>query len=173
MSSVPPVSLSTLYIDLDFLAGINDKQKYCFGGRYYTDPGWIGTFFRLRDNEKQDVNGIAKMESICKDAAEQYETYKCNKIFGPTLLNKIIAARHGLERCVNTYQSNQKVVTASNITNRAILLLDNIIPHERKIKEGIIQPENEEDEKVITKSSEKKIVANEEQILFHNIDLQS
>ena len=144
MTTVPPVSLSTLYTDLDFLAGISDKQKYCFGGRYYTDPGWIGLLFRLKDNEKQDVNGISKMELICKDAAEQWETYKNNRLFGPTLMNKVIAARHGLQRCVNTYESLQKITTASNIKNRAILLLDNIIPHDRKLREGIIQPENEE-----------------------------
>lgn len=141
MSTIPPVSLSKLYTDLDFLAGISDKQKYCFGSRYYTDLSWMGIMYRIKDNEKQDVNGISKMELICKDAAEQWETYKNHKIFGYTLLTKIITARHGLQRCVETYESQQRPVTSSNVKNRAILLLDNIIPYDRKIKEGIIQPD--------------------------------
>ena len=150
MSRVPTVSLSNLYTDLDFLAGIQDGQKYCFGKRFYVSMDWVGSLLRTIHNESQSVNGISIMENICTNAAQQYDSYCNNKIFGPTLLKKIIAARHGLSRVVRTYQSIQQNVTASNILNRAILILDNTIPIHIKIKEGIILEENKNSEEIKT-----------------------
>lgn len=138
MSSVPPVSLQNLYVELDFLAGIHDNQKYNFSGKYYVNNDWMGFLWRKLDGENQDVYGVACMENICKNAAEQWDTYRDNRIFNVTLLNKIVAARHGLERCRKTYESKQKTHTSSSITNRAILILDGAIPQERKLTEGII-----------------------------------
>lgn len=154
--SVAPVSLTNLFTDLDFLAGIQDKQKYCFAKRYYVTLNWLGAIFRIIDSEAQDINGIAVMESICSNAAEQWVTYKSNRTFGPTLLNKIVAARHGLNRCAITYESLQKNVTASNIRSRAILTLDNTIPYERKLKEGIILENEENKDEEITYQSDSK-----------------
>lgn len=138
MSSVPPISLQNLYVDLDYLSGIHDNQKYNFSGRYYSNDDWLGYVLRKFGGESQDVYGIACMENICKNAAEQWDTYKDNKIFNSTLLNKIVAARHGLERCRKTYETKQKTHTSTSITNRAILILDSAIPYDRKISEGII-----------------------------------
>lgn len=153
--SVAPISLTNLFTDLDFLAGIQDKQKYCFAKRYYVTLNWLGAIFRILDSEAQDINGIATMEAICTNASEQWTTYKNNKTFGPTLLNKIVAARHGLNKCALTYESLQKNVTASNIRSRAILTLDNTIPYERKIKEGIVL-ENDENNEILYQSNSKE-----------------
>lgn len=136
--SKPPVSLVKLYGDLEFLGGIGDNQKYCFGKKTYINNGWIATFWRAIEGESQDINGIATMESICTDAGEHYNHYKNSITFGPKLLDSIVKARHGLGKCVATYRTLQKLTTATNIEIRAIFLLDNIIPEERKLSEGII-----------------------------------
>lgn len=138
MSNAPPVSLKKLYDDLDFLSGIKDRQKYCFSKRYYTNLSWLDYVWRKLDGENQDVNGIAAMETICMDAGQQFETYHKHPIFGIQLLDKMVSARHGLQRCSNTYDSLQRTVTASSIKNRGILLLDNTIPYDRKVREGIV-----------------------------------
>ena len=138
MSAVPPVSLKNLYDDLDFLGGIKDKQKYSFSKRYYSGLGWSDYFWRRLDGENQDVNGIYAMESICINSVQQWDTYHNHQVFGIQLLDKMVIARHGLQRCVNTHDSLQKTVSSSSIKNRAILLLDNAIPYDRKVKEGII-----------------------------------
>lgn len=128
------------------MAGIGDNQKYCFKKRTYTNNDWIATFYRAFEGESQDISGITFMESICTDAAEHYETYKSHNIFGQKLLDSIVKARHGLSKCSDTYVSLQKLTTASNIKIRAIFLLDNIIPKERKIAEGIIHDRKEDNE---------------------------
>lgn len=138
MTSVPPISLKNLYDDLDFLGGIKDKQKYSFSKRYYSGLGWADYFWRRIDGENQDINGIAAMESICTNASQQWDVYKNHDVFGSQLLDKMVSARHGLQRCVNTHDSLQKTVSSSSIKNRSILLLDNAIPYERKVREGII-----------------------------------
>lgn len=165
MSTVPPVSLANLYNDLDFLAGIRDKQKYSFGKRFYTNLDWIGVAYRIRDGEKQDVNGISIMEQICVNASQQWDSYRNNHIFGPELLNKMVAARHGLKRCVDTYESEQKTVSASSIKNRAILLLDNAIPLQRKIKEGIVLENHDTHVREISRSTPEA-----KEIIITNVD---
>lgn len=134
----PPISLTKLYNDLEFLGGIGDNQKYSFGERKYTNNDYFATVFRAFRSESQDVNGILNMENICTDAIEQYKVYIDHKVFGKKLLDSIIKARHGLSRCVTTYRTLQRLTTATNIETRAIFLLDNIIPEDRKISEGII-----------------------------------
>lgn len=146
MSTVPPVSLQNLYNDLDFLAGIKDKQKYSFNKRYYTNLDMMGWVWRKLDGENQEINGISTMESICTNAAQQWDTYKNKKPFGAMLLDKIVAARYGLDRVVKTYDSLQNTVYSSNIRNRGIIILDGVIPEERKIKEGFIPPPYHEDD---------------------------
>jgi len=136
--SKPTISLSKLYGDLDFLAGIGDNQKYSFIERKYINNDLFAILFRHYRNESQDINGITNIETICTDAVEQFNFYKDNKIFGPKLLDSIIKARHGLNKCANTYKTLQRLTTASNIEIKGIFLLDNIIPDERKISEGII-----------------------------------
>lgn len=137
-STTASISLQNLYLDLDYLAGINDRQKYNFGTRSYVNDDWFGVFWRKFEGENQDIHGIALMENITKNAAEQWETYKTHRVFGIELLDKMVSARHGLERARKTYSDKQKTNTASNIKIRAINVLDNAIPQERKLSEGII-----------------------------------
>lgn len=136
--SKPTVSLAKLYADLEFLGGIGDKQKYSFVDRKYINTDWAAIIYRHYINESQDINGILNMENIATDAVEQYNSYKSDRIFGPKLLDTIVKARHGLSKCAATYKTLQRLTTASNIEIKAIFLLDNIIPENRKIAEGII-----------------------------------
>lgn len=137
MSSVAPVSLQNLYVDLDYLSGIGNNQKYNFIDRTYINDDWIGYLWRKLGGENQDIYGISIMENICKNAAEQWENYKDNTKFNSILLDKMVAARQGLDRCKSTYEQRHKTSTAGNINNRAIMVLDSAIPLERKIEEGI------------------------------------
>lgn len=153
MSTTPPVSLQNLYVELDYLAGIRDRQKYNFTDRTYVNDDWIGFLWRKWGGENQDIYGISVMENICKNAAEQFIQYKNDEVFGNELLDKMVSARHGLERCRVTYESKQKTNTVSNIKNRGILVLDNAIPIERKLKEGIIiRNKTESRERVLSTS---------------------
>lgn len=138
MTTTPPVSLLNLYVQLDYLAGIKDRQKYNFTDKTYVNDDWIGFIWRKWGGDNQDIYGISIMANICENAAQQYLVYKENNVFGKELLDKMISARHGLERCRVTYDTKQKTNTVSNIKNKAILVLDNAIPYERKIEEGII-----------------------------------
>lgn len=133
-----PESLLDLFTDLDFLAGIADNQKYCFGKRYYAGIDWYGSLLRIRDNESQDVNGIAAMTRICSNASQQLKIYKNNEKYKQSLIKKMVAARHGLSRVVKTYKSFQKHSTAGNIVNRPMMILDYAIPDSIKTSEGII-----------------------------------
>lgn len=155
-NTVPPVSLANLFRDLDYLAGIGDSQKYCFVHRTYINNGLFSSIYRAFYAESQDTNGISIMENICIDATQQYERYKNNKTFGKPLLDRIVRARHGLNRCKNTYTSLQKGTTASNIEIR-ILTLDNIIPEQRKIDEGIIHKKEEDEEKKIDNEDKEEV----------------
>jgi hypothetical protein len=137
MTSKPSVALAKLYVDLEYLGGISNNQKYCFGKRTYINNGWIATVYRLIENESQDVNGLSTMESIVTDAGEQYNHYKDDKTFGPKLLDSIVKARHGVFKCATTYRTLQKLTTASNIEVMIVFVLDNIIPDERKLSEGL------------------------------------
>lgn len=164
-SYVPTESLQNLFTDLDFLSLAMDGQKPCFKGRYYTNAdSWIGSLFRMKDGEIQSVNGLATMKSIVKNAGEQYGQYSNHKYFGSTLLEKIVGARHGLERIAKTYDNVGKNVDASNIRNTAILALDNIIPEDRKISEGICK------KRTHTKSSDDRIDTSSKSTL-HEIPL--
>lgn len=138
MSTKPTVSLSKLYTDLEFLGCIGDNQKYSFVDRKYINNDWLAIIFRHYKQESQDINGIMNMQSIATDAVEQYKANEANVVFGPKLLDSIVKARHGLSKCVATYRTLQRLTTASNIEINAIFLLDNIIPEDRKIEEGII-----------------------------------
>ena len=137
IANVPNETLRVLLMDLDFLANVMENQKYCFKGKYYVDKySLISMFFRIKDGESQDVNGLSKMGSICKIACETYQQYQSNIHFGPIIINKMIGARKGLERVALTYESLGKIVTAANIRNQGILLLDGAIPKNHRIKEG-------------------------------------
>lgn len=137
-STTAPISLQNLFLDLDYLAGINDRQKYCFSSRTYINDDWVGTLWRKWGGENQDIYGIAMMDNIAKNAAEQYVSYEKHRVFGPELLDKMVAARHGLERARKTYAEKQKTNTASNIKIRAINVIDNAIPESRRLSEGIL-----------------------------------
>lgn len=145
--TVPTVHLDDLFGRLDFLALALPGQKPCFKGEYYIDKQslyspttWLGPIWRSIDGEKQDVTGNVEITKICTNAAQTYASYKDEDNFGPMLLDKIINARQGLARIAQTYDSIGKRVTASAIRNSGIFILDNIIPHERKILEGIVLP---------------------------------
>ena len=141
--SVLPENLKILLDNLDLLAGVKDNQKISFKSKTYYDKDgifnisqWLGVFERTISGERMDVNGIAEISSICKVAVELFPMYKDNKIFGSTLLDKIVEARRGLGRLKLTYESIGKQLVASRINNSGILFLDSIIPHDRKVKEG-------------------------------------
>ena len=80
---------------------------------------------------------IAAMEAICKNAAEQWASMTPENAFRKGLLDCMVAARHGLRRCYDTYVADQKPVTAANILARAITVLDYSIPEEVRVQEGI------------------------------------
>jgi hypothetical protein len=136
-TTTAPISLQNLFLDLDYLAGIKDRQKYNFTSRSYVNDDWVGFFWRKMEGETQDIHGISAMENITKNAAEQWITYKKHNTFGPELLDKMVDARHGLERARVTYADKQKTNTASNIKIRAIQVLDNAIPESKKLEVGI------------------------------------
>lgn len=145
-----PENLRICFNNLDFLAGVKDNQKICFKNRYYVErDGWsgiIGAILRTIENERMDVSGISEIKSICASAIENY-----NSNFYPEyreeLLDKIVAARKGLNRLKITYESLGKTVVASEIYNSSILDLDKLIPVERKIKEGFQVSETQKKKK--------------------------
>jgi hypothetical protein len=138
MTCIPTESLKNVFIDLDFLSGIMENQKYCFKNRYYVDKKSIfGSIVRMIDSECLDISGITKIGSICKNAVELFETIQI-PTFKNILQEKIISARKGLERTAITYETLNKNVTASNIRNQGILLLDGVLSNEIKLKEGFI-----------------------------------
>lgn len=137
MTTIPTESLTILYTDLGFLAAAMENQKPCFKGRYYVDKNsWIGSLYRLKDVEGQDVSGISNMVSICRRANEHYSSLNEGDNYGEILLEKIIDARKGLERIARTYESLGKTISSENIKNQAILLLDSALPNDVKIREG-------------------------------------
>lgn len=152
-SPIPTVHLQNLFSDLDFLAIALPGQKPCFKNRYYvekqifTSPTtWFGPIWRGIDGEKQEVVGNNAIDKICKDASQSYESYKNDENFGPILMDKIVAARQGLDIIAKTYESISKTVIASTIRNGGIIILDNTIPRARKLKEGIIRRSVEDSE---------------------------
>lgn len=142
MSNLPE-NLRLLLNNLDLLAGVKDNQKISFKSRTYYDKDglmnishWLGVFERTLSGERMEVNGIAEISSICKVSTELYEQYKDHRVYGKTLLDKIVEARKGLGRLKVTYESIGKGLVASSINVSGILLLDSIIPDSRKIEEG-------------------------------------
>lgn len=142
MSSLPE-NLRLLFNGLDLLAGVNDNQKISFKSKSYYDKDgifnishWMGVFERTISGERMEVNGISEISSICKVATELYPQYSKNKTFGKTLIDKIVDARKGLGRLKLTYETIGKTLVASSINTSGILLLDSIIPNQRKINEG-------------------------------------
>jgi hypothetical protein len=83
-----------------------------------------------------DVTGIGKINSIAKVACENWSHYERTQ-FAKTLMDKIVGARHGLARLANTYESLDKPVSANSIRISGVLVLDMIIPPDRKRLEGI------------------------------------
>ena len=171
MSSIPSESLQKLFNDLDFLSASLTNQKPCFKNRFYVDSdSWIGYFWRRIDGENQANSGNSEINSICRNASENYESYKNNKFFGIILLNKIVEARKGLDRIRNTYKKLNQISTVSSINNN-ILILDNVIPIDRKITEGFLLDTNPDninyerslpreilnDKKLINENNDKKI----------------
>lgn len=137
-SVIPPESLINLIMNLEFLGGISNNQKYCFVTKQYVPNIWYYSIWRSFLGESQETNGIATMERICRDASEQWNVYRNNNNFRELLLDAIVKSRHGLQRCHDNYLSLQKTQTATSIRLKSIGPLDNLIPEERKITEGII-----------------------------------
>lgn len=133
-----PVSLETLIKNLEFLGQISDNQKYCFITRQHVTNAWYHGLWRTILGESQDINGIAQMKEIAKDAVEQWDRYKEDEDFRDMLLDSIVRARHGLQKCHDNYQKLNKTQTATSIRVSAITPLDKLIPEQRKYDEGII-----------------------------------
>ena len=140
------VTTKNLFDDLDFIAGIMDGCKPCFGKRYYvSSDSWVGTFWRTLEGEKQATLGNSKIDEICRNASETYAAIK-NGPYGKTLNEKIIKARIGLTRLVATYESLGKYPIANSIRNSGILVLDELISTADKIKYGfMLNPESNHD----------------------------
>jgi hypothetical protein len=136
-SLIPPESLQNLFNDLDFLSASSVNQKPCFKNRFYVNNDLFGYILRKIDGENQCVNGNSSINSICRNASETYMAIKDNKCFSETLMLKIIEARKGIERIRNTYKNLNHITTVSSINN-SLFILDNIIPQDRKIKEGFL-----------------------------------
>jgi hypothetical protein len=138
-SAAPTESLTIIYSDLDFLACAKDNEKPCFRTRTYEDKNsWIGAAKRWLASEAQEISGISEMGRISRNAAQNYNQYMHDKNFGPPLKTRIIGARKGLERIARTYESIGRSVTASNIRNGPIMTLDNLLPHDDKVREGFV-----------------------------------
>jgi len=138
MNYIPTISLQKLFEDLDFLSQGLPGQKPCFRRRYYVDKtSWVGTFCRMVDQESQATLGNILISNICKSACEHYESYKNHPYFKEILMDKIIRARQGLARIAETYDSVGQFTTATNIRNSGILMLDGVIPKDKKIQIGI------------------------------------
>ena len=151
MASIPTIHLQSLFGDLDFLSGAKDGQKPCFRSRCYVDrTSWMGSGFRLIQGESQSSFGNTEIDTICKNASETYGTYHSDTRFGKILLDKIVAARQGLLKIAKTYEAIGKDTEARNIRNSGILILDAIIPEDRKLKEDIILTRVDEDNNVPT-----------------------
>lgn len=139
--SALPEQLRLCLNDLRFVGGVNDNQKLCFNKRYYVDKDWWwGSFLRTLEGERMEVSGITKIGSICQVALENYQFYAGHESYGTILLDSIVNARKGLGRLKMTYESLGKNVVANNIETSGILVLDSIIPKERKIAEGLYIP---------------------------------
>tara|TARA_Y100001970_G_scaffold291389_1_gene428354 strand:- start:367 stop:930 length:564 start_codon:yes stop_codon:yes gene_type:complete len=137
-SVVPTVHLQNLFNDLDFLGSAKEDEKPCFRDRSYMNKhSWIGTIHRTLNNESQSDVGNGTIYTICLNASQTYDSYKNNKNFGDILLDKIVKARIGLERIARTYESICKSAIARELRNNSILILDSIIPEDRKQKEDL------------------------------------
>ena len=137
-SAIPTESLLSLYGDLDFLAKSVIGQKPCFKGKYYVSADtWAGYIWRKIDGENQSITGNSRIISICRNASETYTSKKDDPYVGDMLLTKICEARKGLERIKNTYENLNNISNATNIGS-GILILDLVIPNERKIAEGFM-----------------------------------
>lgn len=137
--SIPPESLQDLFVDLDFISSAMIGQKPCFKNRYYVSgDSYVGYWLRRLDGENQGVNGNSKINSICRNASESYLSYGNNVYYGSALLDKIVEARKGLDRIRSTYRNLNQISTVSSINN-SILILDNVIPKDRKIFEGFLK----------------------------------
>lgn len=137
-SAIPPESLLNLILNLEFLGGISNNQKYCFVTKQYVPNKWYFAVWRTFLGESQETNGISMMERICRDATQQWERYKNDKYFSNMLLDAIVKARHGLQKCHDNYISLQKAQTATSIRFSVIGPLDKLIPEDRKYTEGIL-----------------------------------
>lgn len=138
MTSIPPESLSALFVELDFLAASMPNQKPCFKKKYYVAAdSWMGYMWRRLDGEEQPISGNNKISSICRNASELFPSYGTNKFFGDIFLTKIVEARKGLVRIRDTYKALRDISTESSV-NTSILILDGLIPIERKIIEGFL-----------------------------------
>lgn len=141
MLTTIPEQLRRIFNDLDFIGGIKDNQKVCFKKRYYVKKDdWFGALWRTLDNECLNITGISEIQSICSITLSIYETYKNDPDYGEIFLDKIVAARKGLMRLMETYKSLGKIVESDAIKNSAIIDFDKMIPIERRIQEGFIVP---------------------------------
>lgn len=137
-SNIPPESLNNLILNLEYLGGISNNQKYCFITKTYVPNTWYYGLWRGIMGESQEINGHSTMERYCRDASQQWEIYKNNEDFSDLLLDAIVKARHGIQRCHDNYQTLQKSQIATSIRISVLGPLDKIIPKSRKDEEGII-----------------------------------
>uniref|UniRef100_A0A6C0BCZ0 Uncharacterized protein n=1 Tax=viral metagenome TaxID=1070528 RepID=A0A6C0BCZ0_9ZZZZ len=132
-----PENLRLLFLRLDLIAGVKDNQKISFKTNTYVDKdAWIGSILRTIQNERMEVSGISEISSICQCSVELYEMYGSSPPYGKILMNKIVDARRALNKLMLTYNSIGKNMVGSSINTSGILVLDSIIPDERRIAEG-------------------------------------
>lgn len=87
--------------------------------------------------ENQGVNGINMMISICRDASEQWILYKDNDNFNYQLMDAIIKARKGVQRCHDNYQNQGHPNFSTAIRVSVLAPFDKLIPDHIKVEEGI------------------------------------
>ncbi len=93
----PPVSLQSLFTDLDFLSGIKDNQKINVIKKTYVDKdSWPGSFWRLWDGEKQSITGNFMITQIVKNSVEMFQVYKNVAPYGEQLIQKIVLVSHAI-----------------------------------------------------------------------------
>jgi len=138
MSEIPQVLLQC-FTDLDFISGVGDNEKICFGRRQYVSKdSWSGCFIRFYGNESMETTGVLKLKEICLMSAQCYLTFKNKNNFGDAIMEKIINARKGLTRLKLTYDSIDKTIVGSKINSTCIFILDSVIPYSERKQNGFI-----------------------------------
>lgn len=122
--------IQDIFCDLDFLAGVGEKQKICFNKKCYVDSdSYYGILYRTISGESMETTGILKLSNICECSKQTF--YKEKNNLPPEVLQifeqKILQAKSGLERLARTYDSAGKICIVNSIKNYGIFVLDSCI----------------------------------------------